>query len=87
MTKNISIGQLRQNPAPMLRDIKSGATYTITDHGEPVAEVGARRQPRWTPSEDVDTLLRELGADNAWEQEIAADRAVAEITDPWEQAE
>lgn len=87
MSKTISIGELRQNPTQMLREVKAGATYTITDHGEPVAEVAARRQPRWVPSEEIDSLLRELGADGAWAREIAADRAAVDIADPWDRIE
>lgn len=84
MADTISIGELRQNPTRMLREVRAGATYTITDHGEPVAEVAAVRRQRWVPSADVDALLRELGADDAWTQEIAADRAAEEAADPWE---
>lgn len=87
MTKTISIGELRQNPTRMLREVKAGATYTITDHGEPVAEIAARRQPRWVPSEEIDSLLRELGADDAWAREIAVDRTAVDIADPWQRAE
>lgn len=65
MSKTISVAKLRQNPMRMLREVKAGATYTITDHGEPAAEVAARRQPRWVSSEEIDSLLRELGADDA----------------------
>lgn len=86
MTKIISIGELRQNPTRMLREVKAGATYTITDHGEPVAEVTARQQPRWIPSEEIDVLLRELGADETWENEIAAERAAVEMADPWKRS-
>ncbi|MBX3071942.1 MAG: type II toxin-antitoxin system prevent-host-death family antitoxin [Thermomicrobiales bacterium] len=84
MAKTISIGELRQNPTQMLREVRRGASYTITDHGEPVAEVVAHRSPRWVPSEDVDALLRELGADDVWAREIAADRAAVEADDPWQ---
>lgn len=87
MTKTISIGELRQNPTRMLREVKAGAIYTITDHGEPVAEVVARRHPRWVPSGEVDSLLRELGSDDAWAREIVADRAGVDIADPWDRAE
>lgn len=87
MSKTISIGELRQNPTRMLREVKAGATYTITDHGEPVAEIAARRQPRWVPSEEIDSLLRELGADDAWAREIAVDRAAVNIADPWKRVE
>ncbi|MFP5022166.1 type II toxin-antitoxin system Phd/YefM family antitoxin [Pseudonocardia phyllosphaerae] len=87
MTRTISIGELRQNPTRMLREVREGATYTITDHGEPIAEVAAHRRPRWVPGDEVDSLLRELGADEAWAREIAVDRAAVEAPDPWEAAE
>lgn len=84
MAKTISVGQLRQNPTPMLREVRAGATYTITDHGDPVAEITATRRSRWVAAEDVDALLRELGSDDAWAREIAQDRAAVELDDPWE---
>ncbi len=87
MSKTISIGELRQNPTQMLREVRRGASYTITDHGEPVADVVAHRTPRWVPSEEVNALLRELGADSAWAREIAADRAMVEAPDPWQRDE
>ena len=87
MSKTISVGELRQNPTRMLREVKAGATYTITDHGEPIAEIWARRQPRWVPSDEIDSLLRELGADEAWAREIATERAAFDVVDPWERVE
>ena len=89
MTNTISVGELRQNPTRMLRDVKAGATYVITDHGEPVAEIASKRERRWVPAAEVDALLHALGPDNAWAREIAAART-AEGTgdegtdDPWE---
>lgn len=43
MANTISIGELRQNPTQMLREVKAGATYVITDCGEPIADVVAHR--------------------------------------------
>lgn len=86
MAKSISIGELRQNPTRMLREVKAGATYTITDHGEPIAEIASRRSPRWIPSEDVDALLRELGGDVERAHEIAEARAMTDMADPWQDA-
>lgn len=83
MAHTISIGQLRQNPTRMLRDVRSGARYTITDHGEPVASVTSIRTARWVPSEDVDALLRELGADAEWAREVDEARADENVSDPW----
>lgn len=87
MPKQISVDELRQNPTPMLRDVKAGATYMVADHGEPFAEISARRQARWVPSDEVDSLLRELGADERWAREIAADRAALDVIDPWGRVE
>lgn len=84
MSKTISIGELRQNPTGMLREVRAGATYTVTDHGEPIAEIASRRQPRWVPGDEIDSLLRELGADEAWAREIAIERAAVDVVDPWE---
>lgn len=86
MSNTISIGELRQNPTRMLREVKAGATYVITDHGEPVAEVAPRRGQRWVPAADVDALLRELGTADAWAREIAETRAAEGADDPWERA-
>ena len=83
MSDTISIGELRQNPTRMLRDVRGGASYTITDHGEPVAEVTAVRRPRWVPGHELDALLRDLGADDAWAHDIASARAAEGMTDPW----
>lgn len=87
MPKTISIGELRQNPTRMLREVKAGATYTVTDHGEPVAEIAARKHPRWVPGDEIDSVLRELGADDVWAREIAIERAAVDVTDPWERVE
>ena len=75
MPNTISISELCQNPTRMLHEVKSGTTFTITDHGEPVAEI-IPRHARWVRSEDVDALLRDLGNDADWAQEIADDSAV-----------
>ena len=84
MRETISVGELRQNPTRMLRAVRAGATYTITDHGEPVAEVVTVRRQRWVPGPEVDALLRELGADDAWAGDIAHDRAAQDMADSWE---
>lgn len=73
MARTISVGELRQNPTRMLREVRGGAIYTVTYHGEPIAEIARHRRQRWIPAEEVDGLLRELGADEAWQREIAAE--------------
>lgn len=86
MANVISVGELRQNPTQMLREVRAGATYVITDHGEPVAEVAPRRAPRWVPVAEIDAVLRTLGADTAWAREIADTRAAESSDDPWDRA-
>ncbi|MGB3909858.1 MAG: type II toxin-antitoxin system prevent-host-death family antitoxin [Pseudolysinimonas sp.] len=84
MANIISVGELRQNPTPMLREVRGGATYIVTDHGEPVAEISPRRRQPWVRAAEVDTLLRELGPDPTWEREIGDARAAEGADDPWE---
>lgn len=83
MAKTISVGELRQNPTQMLREVKAGATYTVTDHGEPVAEITPRRGQRWIPSEEIRALLLDLGADADWADELEEGRSAEEARDPW----
>ncbi|WP_297004347.1 type II toxin-antitoxin system Phd/YefM family antitoxin [uncultured Corynebacterium sp.] len=91
MANTISVGQLRKNPTQMLRDVRKGATYTITDHGEPVAEVTPRQQQaRWVTSEEFNEFLQ--GLDNradleTWAAEIDDMRDAEHPRDPWEQNE
>jgi prevent-host-death family protein len=83
--KTISVGQLRQNPTEMIRAVRAGATWTLTDRGVPVAQIAPYR-PRWVPSERVAELLRELGPDPALLAEIEAARDADTMSDPWERS-
>jgi hypothetical protein len=40
-----------------------------------------------TPSDNVEDVLQQLGSDEAWACEIAADRATENPTDPWDAVE
>ena len=84
MSKFISVGQLRQNPTQMLRDVRSGSTYTVTDRGEPIATIDGVQAGRWVPAQQIDTLLRELGENQAWAADIAEERAAIVLSDPWQ---
>ena len=93
MAREISVGELRQNPTQMLRDVRDGATYTVTDRGRPIAKVVPFTGPTWVPSEDVDALFRELAAQEppgfreAWQEEIRENRKHFEMRDPFEDSE
>jgi len=86
VTSTISVGALRQNPTPMLREVQAGASYIVTDHGEPIAEIIPRPARRWVRAPEVDELLRELKAEDDWAREIAAARAAEPDADPWSPA-
>lgn len=83
MEKAISVGDLRRNPTQMLRAVRGGQTYTITDHGEPIANVTPRRETQWVQGAQLSKLLGELDADAAWAREIEETRAAEDPRDPW----
>jgi prevent-host-death family protein len=83
MSQTISIGQLRQNPTAMIRDVRAGASYTVTDHGEPVADVVPHRTGRITRWGDASAVLAAMGPDERWAEELRRNRAEPELTDPW----
>lgn len=83
----ITVGELRQNPTQMLRDVRRGAVYTITDRGEPVAEVHPVKQHRWVSGDEVAARLAEIGGiepDPELWAEIDALRDAEPLRDPWE---
>ena len=78
----ISIGQLRQNPTEMIRAVRQGAEYVLTDHGVPTARIVPFRRHGWVRFEDVRDALREP-ADPAWIRVIDELRDSAPLRDPW----
>ena len=78
----ITVGQLRQNPTPMLSEVQEGETYTITNHGRPIADVVPHQQSRWVPADRVQLLLAEPG-DTAWADELRDERSAQDLRDPW----
>lgn len=83
--RTIAIGQLRQNPTEMIRAVRAGETWVVTDHGVPVADVVPHREPPWRPIEEIAEALRELGPDPEWVRELEQWRAETTIDDPWGQ--
>jgi prevent-host-death family protein len=87
-SKTISVGQLRQNPAQMIREVRAGRVYVLTDHGQPVADITPHREFHGVPSETLAVHLRELarefGPDPDWIRDIETARANVELRDPWE---
>lgn len=83
MDDAISVGQLRQNPTAMIRDVQDGATYTLTDRGRPIATIAPHRPSIWRSSAAVNALLDRLGPDPAWVAELDELREAVGIEDPW----
>lgn len=83
----ISVGQLRQNPTAMLRAVRGGAVYTVTDRGDAIADISPHRPGPWRPAAAVEGVLRRLGPDQDWlgEQQLLRHEAV--VRDPFESHE
>jgi prevent-host-death family protein len=80
--RSITVGQLRQNPTRMLNDVQDGETYTITNHGRPIADVVPHRESAWVPVDTVRELLAASG-DPAWADELRGQRGDDDLRDPW----
>lgn len=37
--KTVSVRELRQNPAAMLREVEAGESYTVTSYNRPIARI------------------------------------------------
>lgn len=79
----ITIGQLRQNPTDMIRSVRSGRRWVLTDRGVPVADIVPHRSHRWVPAEDIAEALNGLRFDAALAAEIEATRDASSMDDPW----
>jgi prevent-host-death family protein len=82
MSKRLSHRELRNRNAKILRDVRAGATYEITDHGEVVAVLsppGGRTELRIRPARvhrGFGELSRARLAESSWHvlDELRADR-------------
>ncbi|WP_378148498.1 type II toxin-antitoxin system prevent-host-death family antitoxin [Cnuibacter sp. UC19_7] len=80
--RTMSVGQLRQNPAPMVHDVESGLSWVLTNHGRPFGVVVPYVERRWVGIDAVVDLLRSPAA-REWADELEADRAAVDGRDPW----
>lgn len=78
----MSVGQLRQNPAPMVHDVEDGRSWVLTNHGRAFARVVPYARESWVPVDEVTELLN-TATDPEWLAELEADRAASELRDPW----
>lgn len=86
MERRITVGQLRQNPTAMLRAVRGGEVYTVTDRGEPIADIAPHRSGPWRPASVVGDVLAKLGPSTAWLDDQRALRNDVDLRDPFESA-
>lgn len=82
----VSIAELRQNPTPVLDAVEHGETYVVTRYRKEIARLVPPVGRRAVSGQKVMAALRQTPLDdNAWADELAADRAAfdAEWVDPW----
>jgi antitoxin (DNA-binding transcriptional repressor) of toxin-antitoxin stability system len=70
----------------MLRAVRAGAVYTVTDRGEPIADIAPHRSGPWRPAGEVEDVLRKLGMNRAWLDDQSALRDDVELPDPFQSA-
>lgn len=80
--RTITVGQLRQNPTRMLSDVQDGETYTVTNHGRPIADVVPHRDSAWVAVDAVRELLA-ASVEPTWVEELQGQRGDADLRDPW----
>jgi prevent-host-death family protein len=95
MGETIRQSDLRNNNAEIMRRVAAGESFTVTVHGQAVADLvpHQREQPkrRFLPAAEVDALLAMDAPDpNLWREDMqrleAATFAEEEWRDPWERA-
>ncbi len=96
MSETIKQSELRNNNAEIMRRVADGESFTVTVHGQPVADLvphqrQTHRRRRLVPAAEFDAALAQLPPVDVeqWRRDFAeADDIFGEDlpTDPWEQA-
>ncbi|WP_091180433.1 type II toxin-antitoxin system Phd/YefM family antitoxin [Paramicrobacterium humi] len=81
---HISLGQLRQNPTEMVRNVRDGDEYVLTDHGRPVARIVPIAPDPWVSRAAAMVAFRHP-ADSTWSSELNEERAASDLSDPFVQ--
>ena len=74
--------ELRQNPAPVLREVEGGAEVTVLVNGRPVARIVPLETPAWVAGEQAGRIYG-TSVDSGWEDELRAARTEDFVGDPW----
>jgi prevent-host-death family protein len=80
--RTMSVGQLRQNPAPMVHDVESGHEWVLTNHGRPFGRVVPFAERQWVAIGHAVDVLNEPEA-TGWAEELTRDREGSDMADPW----
>jgi prevent-host-death family protein len=80
---DVGMRELRQNPAPVLREVEGGAEVTVLVNGRAVARIVPLETPAWVAGERAERIYGTIG-DPGWEDELRAARTEDFVDDPWE---
>lgn len=75
--------ELRQNPAPVLREVEAGGEVTVLVSGRAVARIVPLETTAWVAAERAERIYREA-VDPDWEGELQTMRQEDVVDDPWE---
>lgn len=79
---DIGMRELRQNPAPVLREVESGAEVTVLVNGRAVARIVPLETPAWVAGEQAGHIY-DTAVDAGWEGELRSARGDDIVGDPW----
>ena len=74
--------ELRQNPAPVLREVENGAEVTVLVNGRAVARIVPLETPAWVTGEQAGRIYG-TAVDTGWETELLETREEDIVDDPW----
>ncbi|MBI2701934.1 MULTISPECIES: type II toxin-antitoxin system Phd/YefM family antitoxin [Mycobacterium] len=78
---DVGMRELRQNPAPVLREVEGGAEVTVLVNGRAVARIVPIATPAWVAGEQAARIY--TAVDPGWEDELRAAREDDTVDDPW----
>jgi antitoxin (DNA-binding transcriptional repressor) of toxin-antitoxin stability system len=67
----------------MLRNVKEGTEYVLTDHGSPVARIVPLTRGPWVGDQQMRRAFR-TPLDPSWRRELDKHRADTDMPDPFE---
>ncbi len=84
MTRTVPVGKLRQNPTEYLRAVADGASFVITNHRRPIADLVPHHDTSGVTGAEVMQRLRKVHSDGDWLDELREWREAESGRDPWQ---